>query len=213
MPHETSESRKRELQVLELRRAGLTFDVIAERTGYANRASCRRAYERALARVSETVDANDVRQLELDRMDRLQAGLWPRAARGELPAVDRILKISERRDRLSGQPTKNAHALREALDASVAANGFLDPGVDGSLIASAQALADRIDAAIAYGDAAEVHKAMGLVPHLTATLREMQATPAARAALKQAAEEAKAEEFGAGSALGRLRGIKGGRSA
>jgi hypothetical protein len=49
-----------------------------------------------------------VRQIELDRLDRLLLSMWKMAERGSVPHVQTILKIQERRSKLLGldQPTK-----------------------------------------------------------------------------------------------------------
>lgn len=92
---------EKERQVLELRRAGASFEEIATRVGYRNRAAAHKAYRRAISRVLKE-PAEDVRDLELDRLDRLLMGVWAKASRGELGAVDRALRIGERRARLLG---------------------------------------------------------------------------------------------------------------
>ncbi len=97
----------KERQALELRRAGVTYDLIAERVGYSERGAARKAVVRALRRTLEG-PAEDVRELEADRLDRLQSGLWAQAMKGNLGAVDRVLRLMERRARLLGldQPTQ-----------------------------------------------------------------------------------------------------------
>lgn len=92
---------EKERKALELRRAGITYDVIAERTGYSDRSAARKAVQRALKRTLAG-PAKELRDLEADRLDRLQAGLWAEAAKGHLGSVDRILKIMDRRARLLG---------------------------------------------------------------------------------------------------------------
>src|SRR5205823_5555376 len=46
--------------------------------------------------------ASMVRQLELERLDALQKSLWGKALAGDMPALDRILRIMERRSGLLG---------------------------------------------------------------------------------------------------------------
>jgi len=91
----------KETQVLELRRAGMSFDAIATQVGLADRGSAHKAYKRGLARTLQQ-PAAEVRELEADRLDRLQVAVWAKALRGDLQAVDRVLRISERRARLLG---------------------------------------------------------------------------------------------------------------
>lgn len=47
-------------------------------------------------------DAEEIVQIETRRLDRLQRGIWQRAVQGDLGAIDRALKIAERRARLLG---------------------------------------------------------------------------------------------------------------
>lgn len=101
-----------ERQCLELRRAGLSFDEIAARVGYTNRGSAKRAFDRALARTLQQ-PAAEIRQLEADRLDRLQVALWPNAMRGHVGAVDRVLAIMERRARLLGLDHADGLAERQ----------------------------------------------------------------------------------------------------
>lgn len=91
----------REQHVLELRRAGVTFDRIAEECGISDRSTAHKIYKRAMARTLQE-PAAEIRHLESDRLDRLQVAVWTRALRGDLSAVDRVLRIMERRSRLLG---------------------------------------------------------------------------------------------------------------
>ena len=100
-PTPTAEAIDLQLQALELRRAGLTYDVIAERLGFSNRGSAYREVKNALKRTLQE-PADELRTLEVDRLDRLQTALWANAMRGDNHSVDRILRIAERRARLLG---------------------------------------------------------------------------------------------------------------
>ena len=86
---------------LELRRAGLTYDVIAEQVGLSNKSLAYKYVQSALKRTLQE-PADDLRNLEVDRLDRLQTALWANAMRGDNHSVDRILRIAERRARLLG---------------------------------------------------------------------------------------------------------------
>lgn len=46
--------------------------------------------------------AEEVKALELERLDAMQAALWPKALRGNVTAIDRVLKIMERRAKYLG---------------------------------------------------------------------------------------------------------------
>lgn len=100
----------RELEALQLRRSGASLDDIAQRLGYKARSSAMRAIERAMNRnLGEGADA--LRGLELERLDRMQLGLWPRAIAGDVKAVAAVLRIMTRRAKLLGldAPTRVQH--------------------------------------------------------------------------------------------------------
>src|SRR5699024_2045667 len=46
--------------------------------------------------------ADEMRTVELSRLDRLQRAVWGKAVKGDLQAVDRALKIIDRRSKLLG---------------------------------------------------------------------------------------------------------------
>lgn len=92
-------------QILELRRAGAGFELIAERFGVEApvvRAVCADA-------LADSGHLAFDPALEADRLDRMLMAVWQKAARGDLGAVDRALRISERRERLQLGTTATAH--------------------------------------------------------------------------------------------------------
>jgi hypothetical protein len=101
----------RRAQVVELATStDLTYAQIAERVGYKHRGNVSRALSRALAeRTAEAVD--ELRALEMLRLDRLQLALWDDAIEGDVRAAEAILKIVDRRIRLLGlAPKPGRHA-------------------------------------------------------------------------------------------------------
>lgn len=95
----------RDLQALELQVKGLTYQQIADELHYATRSAAYKAVQRALAseqaqEQDRTVE--DHRRLELAKLGRMEAALRPAADRGDLGAVDRLIKITDRRSRLLG---------------------------------------------------------------------------------------------------------------
>ena len=161
-------------RVLNLRRAGAQFDTIAERLNLPENL-VRELFDQALT----TIDQDVRRALEVDRLDRLHMAVWQAAAAGDLAAVDRVLKISERREKVLNDPRDNDHALRDAFDASVHTSTQVQD-VDSALVEAGRKIADRVDAAVASGDGYETTKALYLVPHMVNVLRELLATPASR---------------------------------
>lgn len=115
----------RELKVLELRRAGLTWQRIAEQVGYADHSGAYLAYKRALKRTLQQ-PADELRQQEIDRIDRLQLAAWPRAMQGDTQSINTIVRLMERRARLLGldMPVKIAQDVTvweggESIDRAV----------------------------------------------------------------------------------------------
>lgn len=91
----------RQLQALELRKAGLTYARIAEICGYASKIGAHKAVQAAIRSTLREV-AEDVRSLEIDRLDALLTGVYPQAIKGNQGAIDRVLRIMERRAKLLG---------------------------------------------------------------------------------------------------------------
>lgn len=92
---------ERERQVLEFRRGGMTFDLIAERVGFSSGSGAHHAFRRALLRTLQE-PAEAVRELEIDRLDRLQAAVWGNALKGDTRSVEAVLRIMARRASLLG---------------------------------------------------------------------------------------------------------------
>ena len=98
---------KRETQVVELRRTGATWEGIAQVVGYSNAGGAYKAYQRAMARVFEQ-PVKEMRDAELDRLDRLQRAYWKDAIEGNVRSADFILRVIDKRAKLLGldAPTK-----------------------------------------------------------------------------------------------------------
>ena len=94
----------KEIKVLELRRAGLTWQRISEETGFADASGAYLAYKRAIKRTMQQ-PADELREQELDRIDRLQLALWPKAMKGDNASINTIVRLMERRARLLGLDT------------------------------------------------------------------------------------------------------------
>jgi len=103
----TLEVIERERRVLELRRGGLTFDLIAKQLNYSHASGAHKAYVNACKRIIVS-DVMEIRNVEMERLDIAQSAIWNNVLRGDIPAVNTLLKIMERRARLLGldSPTK-----------------------------------------------------------------------------------------------------------
>jgi hypothetical protein len=135
---------ERQRQALELYKAGIGYQGIADRLGYAGPSGAYKAVEAALYKTLQQ-PADELRGLELERLDALHAAVWPAAIRGNLRAVDRVLKIMKRRAALLGldAPKKHHNAAATTM-AAMAERMAADMGLD---VTSVLAEARRILAA------------------------------------------------------------------
>jgi len=105
-------AREKQGKALEYRKGGVTFQKIADLVGYKNACGAEKAVKAALDRITEA-PAKEVRKLELERLDNILTSIWGQIAKGHLGAIDRALKIMERRARYLGldTPLKQEHFL------------------------------------------------------------------------------------------------------
>jgi hypothetical protein len=113
----------RHLAALELRKAGATYQMIADQLGYAHAKGAHKAVESALkATLREPAEA--VRELELVRLDAMLLALWRRVQQGDERAINTALRIDERRAKLLGLEAPALSALSlvpiEMIDAEIA---------------------------------------------------------------------------------------------
>lgn len=144
-PRRTNAQMIRDYRALELRRRNLTYRQIADQLGMG---SVSRAYEAVQRSLMDAVveSAEEVRKVELDRLDELGRVAWrvlhnrhvhigrggdpTKDADGEpvlddgptLQAIDRLLKISERRAKLQGldAPVQLQVVTTDQLDQEIA---------------------------------------------------------------------------------------------
>lgn len=107
-------------RALGLRKMGVTYEVIARECGYADRSAARKAVAHALdAMKVNAAEADALRALEGERLDDLYRAAIQPALRGDLPAIDRVLKIMERRARLFGLDLQGVLDPNAGVDRSV----------------------------------------------------------------------------------------------
>jgi transposase-like protein len=116
-------ARQHEADGLALRKSGATYEAIARDLGVSVQ-SAHRAVKRALERLNGEIaeSVTDVRRMELERLDAMLGALCPKAARGNLTAVDRVLHIMERRAKLLGLDTPSTGAENYAVGVAVQVN-------------------------------------------------------------------------------------------
>ena len=90
-----------QLKALELRKAGVSYQRIAETLGYKDASGAWRAVKSALKKPLQE-PAAELRPLEVERLDAMLSAIWASVKQGQYGAQDRALKIMERRARLLG---------------------------------------------------------------------------------------------------------------
>lgn len=88
-------------KALELRKAGVSYQRIAESLGYKDASGAWRAVKAALKKTLQE-PSDDLRRLEVERLDAALSAVWASVMKGQYGAVDRFLRIQERRARLLG---------------------------------------------------------------------------------------------------------------
>lgn len=140
------ESAERQRKALELRKSGLDYRSIAERLGYSSVAGVYKAVQVALKKTLQE-PADELRAIEVERLDRMLLGLWPKAIKGDTWAVDRVLKIMERRATLLGldAPQKRevtTDVVLRGFAERAAAQAGLDPQM---VLAEAERILAEVD--------------------------------------------------------------------
>ncbi|KAB7850133.1 hypothetical protein [Streptomyces mobaraensis] len=95
---------ERRTKAIAMRLAGVDFETIAERLGYASRGAATKDLIRALEirHAEQGAQAEVLRSVEAQRLDRLQAAAWALALQGDLKAIETVVRIIDRRCRLLG---------------------------------------------------------------------------------------------------------------
>ena len=91
----------RKTRAIELKLQGLTYQQVADELGYANKGTVFKLIKDAQAsQLTEAVE--ELRQLELDRLDALQQAMWPLAMAGDIAAAEGVRRVIETRCRVLG---------------------------------------------------------------------------------------------------------------
>jgi hypothetical protein len=117
----TAERRKK---AIAMRLAGADWDAIADKLGYASRGAAHTDVTRAMekAAAEATRDADVLRQIELERINRLQVAYWPKAIAGDTDAAKVVQWCIDRRAKLTGldAPIKHQVVSIGAIEAEIA---------------------------------------------------------------------------------------------
>lgn len=124
-----AEVAQRRNRALELRAAGLTYELIAQQLGYSSRQSAHRDVQAAIEQSVE-LPTREMLNEELNRLDKMMQGVWAEARKGDPNKVNAVLKIMDARARYLGlyaperlqaevridDPTKVAESILEIAD-------------------------------------------------------------------------------------------------
>ena len=88
-------------QALELRKSGVSYPAIADKLGYRGKQG---AFEAVKAALKKTLQepADELRVLELERLDAMTLAIASQVRAGNFGAIDRNLRIMKRRAELLG---------------------------------------------------------------------------------------------------------------
>lgn len=107
---------------LELRAAGLTYEQVAEQMkqmGYRTSTNgVRKVIEGALSSMAEHDQQNvqQIRQMDLHRLDQLMAVLWPKVKVGDVKAIREYRQIIDQRARLLGTYAPTKHEIHGKIE-------------------------------------------------------------------------------------------------
>ncbi|MEU7859067.1 hypothetical protein [Nonomuraea sp. NPDC049141] len=118
---------ERRYQALQMRIAGVSPTVIAERLDYASPQAVSKDITDALKRAAkaEAMAAEQLLHLEIGRLDRVMAALWPKVLKGEVQPAETVLKIINKRAMLLGLDQINRNGVADADMASLLGNMLL----------------------------------------------------------------------------------------
>jgi uncharacterized protein YegP (UPF0339 family) len=121
---------QRQAQALQLRVSGATLEAIAKALGYSHHSGAQKAVQSALKKMLQE-PAEELRKLESLRLDTATLAISQQVRAGNFGAVDRWVRLSERRSKLLGldKPIKIAPTNiegTESYDAGLTADQLFE---------------------------------------------------------------------------------------
>lgn len=99
--HRRLDTALRRREALAMRQRGKSYQEIADALGYSSRSAASTDINKMIKELPQE-NAHHLRKIEVERMDQLLDAMWDKAMKGDGWAVDRCLKIMERRAKLLG---------------------------------------------------------------------------------------------------------------
>lgn len=90
-----------EKKALGFRKQGMSYARIAEELGFSGPGSAYKSVQRGISNIPRE-EAEEMRQIEAERLDRAWLAIEDKVRRGDLNAIDRMIRIQERRARMFG---------------------------------------------------------------------------------------------------------------
>ena len=88
-------------QAWELRKAGVSYDDIAQRLGYSSKAGAYNAVKSIMQQVTQET-GKELQTLHNERLNTMLMMAWRNAQQGDIKAIDTVLRIMERQATMSG---------------------------------------------------------------------------------------------------------------
>ncbi len=106
---------ERRQKATQMRLAGMSMQMIADQLGYAGPGAVSKDLTRAMraAAKAQQLNSEELLQIEVDRLDRMMAGLWSKAITGDTKAVEVVEKIIYRRCQLLGLDLINRNGVQD----------------------------------------------------------------------------------------------------
>lgn len=94
-------AKEKQRKALEMRKAGMPYQVIAEQLGYSDQSGARKAVLKAFGDIVQE-PALEVRTLQVERLNHMLLTLWGKVQQGDERAIDTSLRVMDKLDRLMG---------------------------------------------------------------------------------------------------------------
>lgn len=95
------EAVEKQRRAIEMRKAGATYQAIAQAVGYADHTGARKAVQRAMQDVLQE-PALELKTLQIERLNHMLLTLWPKCQAGDERSINTALNVMDRLDKLMG---------------------------------------------------------------------------------------------------------------
>ena len=114
------ERNKRIEKAVKLRESGLSYQEVGEEMS-VTKSTAWGYVKKALDEVQERYESSavTVRNLEIRRLDSLLNGVWEKASKGDVGAIDRVLKIMERKSKFLGLDAPDKAIVKSDIDQNI----------------------------------------------------------------------------------------------